>query len=288
MNRRGIILAGGTGTRLFPSTIATSKQLLSVFDKPMIYYPLSTLMLADITNILIITTQDGQKSFMKLLGNGSQFGINIHYRIQKKPNGIAEAFLIAEDFIENYSSTLILGDNIFYGHNFESILVTSSKDQEFARIFAYHVNDPERYGVVEFDQNQIPQKIIEKPKNPSSNYAVTGLYFYNNDVVDYAKKIIPSGRGELEITDLNNIYIEENKMKVEILNRGFSWFDTGTPNSLLEASQFVSSIQNRQGQLISSPEEIAYRKGFISISELREYASSLGHNDYSKKLMLLK
>jgi len=285
MNRVGIILAGGSGSRLSPITKVLSKQLLPVFDKPMIYYPLSTLMTAGIKNILIITTPDDNHLFEKLLGSGNHLGINISYKIQIKPNGLAEAFLIAEDFIKESSSALILGDNLFYGSNFDLKLAESSKLYSRNTLFAYRVKDPERYGVIEFDGfNHKVSSIIEKPLKPKSNYAATGLYLYDNRVVEFAKKLKPSKRGELEITDLNNIYLEENSLFVEKLVSGDAWLDTGTFDSLLEASMFVSTIEKRQGLKISCPEEIAYKNNWINNRQLKELIKIYGNNDYSNYL----
>ena len=282
--RKGIILAGGTGSRLNPITLGVSKQLLPVYDKPMIYYPLSTLMLAGIREILIITTPHDNESFIKLLGNGSQFGINIKYKIQKKPEGIAQAFLIAEDFIKNSSVALILGDNLFHGDFLVNRLQKSYLLNEGASIFAYSVSDPERYGVVEFDSKGIAYNIEEKPKNPKSKFAITGLYFYDNTVVEKAKRIKPSDRGELEITDLNKLYMKESKLIVEKMNRGMTWLDTGTMDSLHEASSYIRSLEKRQGLKIGCPEEVAWRVGFIDDEQLYSLSIDLTKSGYGKYL----
>ena len=284
VRRKGIILAGGNGSRLYPITKATSKQLIPVYDKPMIYYPLSTLMLAGIKDILIITTPHDNKSFRELLGNGSQFGINIKYKIQSKPEGIAQAFLIAEDFIENSNVTLILGDNLFHGDFLVNKLKKSYLINEGASIFAYSVSDPERYGVVEFDAKGIAYNIEEKPKNPKSKFAITGLYFYDNTVVEKAKKIKPSDRGELEITDLNKMYMKESKLIVEKMNRGMTWLDTGTTDSLHEASSYIRSLEKRQGLKIGCPEEVAWRVGFINDEQLYSLSIDLTKSGYGKYL----
>ena len=275
VKRKGIILAGGNGSRLYPITKATSKQLIPVYDKPMIYYPLSTLMLAGIREILIITTPHDNESFINLLGNGSQFGINIKYKIQKKPEGIAQAFLIGEDFIENSGVTLILGDNLFHGDFLVNRLQKNYLISEGASIFAYSVKDPERYGVVEFDSNGVVYNIVEKPKFPKSKFAITGLYFYDNSVVEKAKKIKPSDRGELEITDLNKLYMEEGKLIVEKMSRGMTWLDTGTTDSLHEASSYIRLLEKRQGQKIGCPEEVAWRMGFINDEQLYSLSNNL-------------
>ena len=284
IKRKGIILAGGNGSRLYPITKATSKQLIPVYDKPMIYYPLSTLMLAGIKDILIITTPHDNESFKLLLGNGSQFGININYKIQTKPEGIAQAFLIAEDFIENSSVTLILGDNLFHGDFLVNRLQKSYQLNEGASIFAYSVVDPERYGVVEFDSNGLAYNIEEKPTEPKSKYAITGLYFYDNSVVDKAKKIKPSERGELEITDLNKMYMKEGKLIVEKMNRGMTWLDTGTTDSLHEASSYIRSLEKRQGLKIGCPEEVAWRMGFINNEQLYSLSFELTKSGYGEYL----
>ena len=285
-NRKGIILAGGSGTRLYPITKSISKQLLPVYDKPMIYYPLSTLMLAGIRDILIITTPEDNKNFSDLLGNGNQWGIDISYAIQPKPEGIAQAFLISEEFISNNHSALILGDNLFFGSELESKLLTVSSKLD-STVFAYHVNDPERYGVVEIDDKKNALSIEEKPHAPKSNFVITGLYFYDNSVVDIAKSLKPSPRGELEITDVNRYYLEKQSLKVEVLDRGFAWLDTGTHESLIEAGTFIETIQKRQGQMICCPEEIAFRKGLIDEKELENLAQPLLKNYYGQYLINL-
>ena len=285
-NRKGIILAGGSGTRLYPITKSISKQLLPVYDKPMIYYPLSTLMLAGIRDILIITTPGDNKNFSDLLGNGNQWGIDISYAIQPKPEGIAQAFLISEEFISNNPSALILGDNLFFGSELESKLLTVSSKLD-STVFAYHVNDPERYGVVEIDDKKNALSIEEKPHAPKSNFVITGLYFYDNSVVDIAKSLKPSPRGELEITDVNRYYLEKQSLKVEVLDRGFAWLDTGTHESLIEAGTFIETIQKRQGQMICCPEEIAFRKGLIDEKELENLAQPLLKNYYGQYLINL-
>jgi len=282
--RRGIILAGGTGTRLYPITLITSKQLLPVYDKPMIYYPLSTLMLAGIREILIITTPRDLPNFQKLLGDGSQFGIHIEYAEQPFPNGIAEALIIGERFLKDSECALILGDNIFFGHDLTRILREADENKDKATIFAYYVDDPERFGVVEFDENGKVLSVEEKPKNPRSNYAIVGLYFYPKGVSEIAKRLKPSHRGELEITDLNKIYLEMGLLEVKILGRGFAWFDTGTPESMLEAAEFVRIIQRRQNIIIASPEEIAYRNGWISREALLEIAKKYQNSLYGEHL----
>ena len=282
--RKGIILAGGSGTRLYPVTQSISKQLLPVYDKPMIYYPLSTLMLAGIQDILIISTPNDTPLFESLLGDGSQWGLNISYKVQPSPDGLAQAFILGETFIGNDLSALVLGDNIFYGHDFNELLLNAMTRDDSATVFAYHVNDPERYGVAEFNKNNKVMSLEEKPKNPKSNYAVTGLYFYDNNVVSMAKSLKPSARGELEITDLNRLYLEKDKLNVEIMGRGYAWLDTGTHDSLLEASQFIATLENRQGLKVSCPEEISYRRGWINASQLEKLAAPLSKNTYGQYL----
>ena len=285
MKRKGIILAGGSGTRLHPLTLSTSKQLLPVYDKPMIYYPLSTLMLAGIQDILLISTERDIPSFQNLLGDGQRWGLNISYKVQPSPDGLAQAFLLGENFIGKDASALVLGDNIFYGHNFSQLVSNAQVRQQGGTVFAYHVKDPERYGVAEFDAAGKVMSIEEKPAVPKSRYAVTGLYFYDNNVVDYAKSLKPSARGELEITDLNCIYMQQGKLSVEIMGRGYAWFDTGTHDSLLEAGQFVASLQHRQGLQIACPEEIAYLQGWISANEVEQLASALGKSGYGQYML---
>ena len=285
LKRKGIILAGGSGTRLYPVTHTISKQLLPVYDKPMIYYPLTTLMLSGIKDILIITTPEDLKSFQKLLGDGSQWGINLDYIPQPSPDGLAQAFILAEEFIGDDLSTLILGDNIFYGHDIESILKPSFTRTDGATIFAYHVNDPERYGVVDFDHNNKVVSLEEKPKHPKSNFAVTGLYFYDQNVVTLAKSLRPSRRGELEITDLNQKYLNQGNLFVEMMDRGYAWLDTGTHDSLLSAGHFIATIENRQGLKVACPEEVAFRKQWISHKDLENLAKPLIRNNYGKYLM---
>ena len=287
MKRKGIILAGGSGKRLYPVTQAISKQLLPVFDKPMIYYPLSTLMLTDIREILIISTPQDTPRFEVLLGDGSQWGLNIHYAVQDSPDGLAQAFLIGESFLKNAPSALVLGDNIFYGHNLPDLLNSANTRPEGATIFAYHVQDPERYGVVEFNRQNQAVSLEEKPKSPKSNYAVTGLYFYDKHATEYAKHIQPSGRGELEITDLNRKYLEQRNLSVELMGRGYAWLDTGTHESLLEAHQFIQTIEHRQGLKISCPEEIAFRKKWISAEQLESLAVPMAKNGYGQYLLRL-
>ena len=282
--RKGIILAGGSGTRLYPVTQSISKQLLPVYDKPMIYYPLSTLMLAGIQDILIISTPDDTPCFKSLLGNGSQWGLNISYMVQPSPNGLAQAFILGDTFIGNDLSALALGDNIFYGHNFNELLGNAMHRENGATVFAYHVHDPERYGVAEFDGTNKVLSLEEKPLKPKSNFAVTGLYFYDNDVVAMAKSLKPSPRGELEITDLNRLYLEKEKLNVEIMGRGYAWLDTGTHDSLLEASQFIATLENRQGLKVSCPEEISYRQGWINASQLEKLAAPLSKSCYGQYL----
>jgi glucose-1-phosphate thymidylyltransferase len=285
MIKKGIILAGGTGKRLYPLTKVISKQLMPVYNKPMIYYPLSTLMLAGITEYLIITTPRDQSMFKKQLSDGSQWGINIDYITQQSPDGLAQAFLIADAFIKGESCAMILGDNIFYGDGLIKRLQSAAKEDTGATIFAYRVNDPENYGVLTFDEKGSIVDLEEKPVNPQSNFAVTGLYFYDSRVSDYAARIKPSARGELEISDLNRLYLAQNQLRVEVLGRGFAWFDTGLPDTLHEAAEFVRSIEKRQGLRISCPEEIAFRKGFIDREQLLKIAEQLAHNDYGQYLI---
>lgn len=285
MSRKGIILAGGSGTRLHPLTISVSKQLMPVYDKPMIYYPLSTLMLAGISDILIITTPHDVESFRHLLGDGSQWGISLSYEIQPSPDGLAQAFIIGEQFIGNDSVTLVLGDNIFYAEGLAERMQTISRQETGATVFGYYVSDPERYGVVDFDNSGKATSIEEKPANPKSNFAVTGLYFYDNAVVDIAKQIKPSPRGELEITDVNNVYLQQGNLDVETLGRGTAWLDTGTTASLLDAAHFIRVIEERQGLKIACPEEIAYLQGFISADDVRRLAEPLKKSGYGQYLL---
>ena len=285
MTRKGIVLAGGSGTRLHPLTKVVSKQLMPVYDKPMIYYPLSTLMMSGIRDILIITTPEEQGRFIELLGDGSAWGLNLQYAVQPSSDGLAQAFLIGEDFIGNNSCSLVLGDNIYYGHDLRQSLKHANSQSDGATVFGYHVNDPERYGVVDFDDDWNALSIEEKPAVPKSNYAVTGLYYYDNRVVDFAKEVKPSHRGELEITDLNNMYLQDGSLKVELMGRGSAWLDTGTLDSLLDAANFVAAIEKRQGLKICCPEEVAFRMGYIDAEQLEKLAAPLVKSGYGSYLL---
>jgi len=287
MKRKGIILAGGSGTRLHPATLAISKQLLPVYDKPMVYYPLSTLMLAGIREILIISTPQDIPRYQQLLGDGSQWGLSLSYVVQPSPDGLAQAFILGEEFIGDDHCALVLGDNIFFGHDFRQLLANASHKESGATVFAYHVHDPERYGVAEFDASGKVLSLEEKPKQPKSNYAITGLYFYDNQVVKLAKQIKPSARGELEITDLNQLYLNQGQLSVELMGRGYAWLDTGTHDSLLEASQFIATVEKRQGLKVACPEEIAFHNKWINAEQLAELAKPLAKNGYGQYLLNL-
>jgi glucose-1-phosphate thymidylyltransferase len=287
MQRKGIILAGGSGARLYPATIATSKQLLPIYDKPMIYYPLSTLMLTGIQDVLIISTPQDIPRFQELLGDGERWGIHIEYAVQPSPDGLVQAFIIGEKFLGHAPSTLVLGDNIFYGHEFNGLLKSANHNKEGATVFAYHVTDPERYGVVTFDKDARATKIEEKPKHPESNYAVTGLYFYDNEVLDIAAAVKPSERGELEITDVNRAYLERGALQVERLGRGYAWLDTGTHDSLIEAGEFVRTVQKRQGVQVACLEEIAYEQGFITAAQLKARGELFAKTAYGQYILRL-
>jgi len=287
MKRKGIILAGGSGTRLHPATLAISKQLLPVYDKPMVYYPLSTLMLAGIREILIISTPQDIPRYQQLLGDGSQWGLSLSYVVQPSPDGLAQAFILGEEFIGDDPCALVLGDNIFFGHDFSQLLSNANQKESGATVFAYHVHDPERYGVAEFDAAGKVLSLEEKPKQPKSNYAITGLYFYDNQVVKLAKQIKPSARGELEITDLNQLYLNQGQLSVELMGRGYAWLDTGTHDSLLEASQFIATVEKRQGLKVACPEEIAFHNQWITPEQLAELAKPLAKNGYGQYLLNL-